>query len=329
MKMKKLVQWTLFTILLFMVCSMPTSKAGQKRVTFEPPEDKVLLIIGKDVNTIHAYFDETGVMPGGIMVYTSLQNLEGLRKPIDLGTGIMHADSLSEHYPNSVMQIGLYMVDTLKPVIDGELDRQIYEFIKWLKSSDVPVYLRIGYEFDGPHNRYDPELYKAAYVYIVDTFRKEGVDNVAFVWHSFASKANHPIEVWYPGDVFVDWVGLSYFNQPEEFMQPVIEFASLHDKPLMIAEASPLTIGTDWGMTAWKAWYRSFFRFIHEHEIQVVSYIYSPWRVPVMWKGQIWGDAQALVDEMVLKQWMDEINRPEYLHASPQLFEMLGYIASD
>ena len=51
----------------------------------------------------------------------------------------------------------------------------------------MTVFLRIGYEFDGPHNHYDPQDYKKAYIYLADKINEEGVTNAVFVWHSYAS----------------------------------------------------------------------------------------------------------------------------------------------
>ncbi len=72
----------------------------------------------------------------------------------------------------------------------------------------------------------------AAYRRIVDRFRDKGIRNVAFVWHSFASTGSEELMDWYPGDGYVDWVGISYFNQPQSYMMPVIDAAKKLKKPV-------------------------------------------------------------------------------------------------
>ena len=46
--------------------------------------------------------------------------------------------------------------------------------------------MRVGYEFDSSENNYKVNSYAAAFRHIVETFRDLKVDNVAFVWHSYA-----------------------------------------------------------------------------------------------------------------------------------------------
>jgi len=45
---------------------------------FVPPDGQVLLLIGQDTNTIDQYVASNNIVPGGVMLYTSVQNAEGL-----------------------------------------------------------------------------------------------------------------------------------------------------------------------------------------------------------------------------------------------------------
>jgi beta-mannanase len=47
-----------------------------------------------------------------------------------------------------------------------------------------------------------------AYKRFVDITREEGVNNVAFVWHSYAAQPynGYALASWYPGDDYVDWM---------------------------------------------------------------------------------------------------------------------------
>ena len=58
--------------------------------------------------------------------------------------------------------------------------------------------LRIGYEFDGEWNHYNPQYYVPAYRHIVDRLRANGVTHFASVWQSatFAggTYGNRPFE---------------------------------------------------------------------------------------------------------------------------------------
>ena len=113
------------------------------------------------------------------------------------------------------------------------------------------MYLRVGYEFDGSWNHYEPNQYKAAYKYMVDRLRNNGVTNIKFVWQACTyvyNYENRPLMDWYPGDNYVDYVGLSFFFYAEgpkdgsnnsPFLDEALGIARSKNKPVMMAEVSP------------------------------------------------------------------------------------------
>ncbi len=300
---------------------------SHSRNVFVPPEGKVLMIIGQDLNTIDQYVKDTGAVPSGVMLYTSIQELEGLTTSEDRGGGLQHAQKLATTYPDSVLQIGLYMVGVLQQVADGVYDENIVKLADWIKRAERPVYLRIGYEFDLPDNHYDPALFVAAYRHIVDKFKALGVDNVNYVWHSYSFlRVDHPFMGWYPGDDDVDWFGISFF-EAYNFgnMERIAKFAQEHGKPLMIAEASPFYSGTTQGEKSWNMWFRHLFRFIEKNNVKIVSYINCDWDDLSMFAAKKYGDARIQSSLAVYQRWIEEIKKDQYLHSSPNLFKTLGY----
>ena len=114
-----------------------------------------------------------------------------------------------EHYPKALVQIGLYMVNALDGVIAGQFDYNIEKLAEVFKREDRPIYLRIGYEFDNPDNHYDPVKYIMAYRYIVDKLHRLGVNNVAYVWHSYAViDSQNPLGIGIRGMIM--WTGLRF-----------------------------------------------------------------------------------------------------------------------
>ena len=61
--------------------------------------------------------------------------------------------------------------------------------------------MRVGYEFDSSENNYKVNSYVAAFRHIVETFRDMKVDNVAFVWHSYAQVQEECVH----GSICVYW----------------------------------------------------------------------------------------------------------------------------
>jgi len=293
---------------------------------FVPPEGKVLMIVGQDRGTIQNYFRNVGIVPGGLTFYTSIQEMSGLHKPFNNGAGVQHGQFIVDTFSNSAVQIGLYMVDALHDVVGGVYDDNIVKLGRWIKSTKRPVYLRIGFEFDNPQNDYYPRRYVLAYQRIVDMFREMGVDNVAYVWHSYASTRNAPVMDWYPGDDYVDWIAISYFNPYNtDNMNEIANIAALRKKPFMIAEATPVSISTSLGEEAWKRWFRFVFKYIEDRDVKAFSYINCHWDALPQFKKDQWGDARIEQNAFIKNKWMQTISDEKFLKGSPELFKTLGY----
>ena len=60
-----------------------------------------------------------------------------------------------------------------------------------------------------PANKYAPDEYVSAWKRFGETDAGKGSLNVALVWESNSCEVSN-ITDWYPGDEYVDWVGISY-----------------------------------------------------------------------------------------------------------------------
>ncbi len=290
---------------------------------FVPADNKILLLVGQQQDIIDQYVREVGI-PGGFMTYTSIQDVGGLTAPIDHGAGVQHAQYLVDHYPNTVLQIGLYMVDALDNVLAGKYDANILKLAAWVKQAKRPIYLRIGYEFDYPNNRYDPKKYQQAFRKIVDTFRKQQVTNVAFVWHSANNAAQpRPPQDWYPGDQYVDWVGTSFFNVSQErSSEQLAQWAKARGKPFMIAEASAMGRLTP---EQKHSWLDRLFSFVKRNGVKAIGYINSDWDALPMFKDNRWGNATLQTDPTILTKWNSEVGSSQYLKSNQSLFKDLNF----
>lgn len=90
-----------------------------------------------------------------------------------------------------------------------------------------------------------PEPFKAAFRHAVDVLRSSGSSNFETVWHSVSSTeptfGNHERIQWWPGDEYVDHVGISFFVSA--ILQPFDELADIavqRGKGLIICESTPL-----------------------------------------------------------------------------------------
>jgi hypothetical protein len=224
------------------------------------------------------------------------------------------------------------MWDVLADAGKGKYNPVIRQFSTWSKTIDRPLYLRIGYEFDGKHNEMEPDDYVKAYRLIVDTIRAEGADNIAFVWHSYAAPAYqaYPLSAWYPGDDYVDWVGISLFGHmysPElsKEADEVFEFAKIHKKPVMIAEASPVNGIYKDSTEAWDTWFVNFLSLAYRKNVKAICYINANWAAYPGFTSLNWKDARLQNNQQVAKAWFEETGKDRYLKQSPELFQQLGY----
>lgn len=109
---------------------------------------------------------------------------------------------------------------------------------------DVPVLLRFGAEVNVWSNLPDPEQYKEAFRYVSDYMRNNN-PNVAMVWSPGAvSKWGQDMNVYYPGDEYVDWVGVSLYSMKyfeanpnrEDYEQVVFKTGANADPVLAMQE---------------------------------------------------------------------------------------------
>lgn len=99
----------------------------------------------------------------------------------------------------------------LGEITSGRWDRLLRRRARDCREFGGPVYLRWAAEFNGAWNPSfgRPHEFVAAWRHLVRTFRSAGAANVRFVWCPYAS---HGWRTYYPGDRFVDWVGMDGYN---------------------------------------------------------------------------------------------------------------------
>ncbi|MFI7349266.1 hypothetical protein ACIBSR_23825 [Streptomyces sp. NPDC049936] len=303
----------------------------------------------------------------------SPEALAGMTGPADWGAGTVDFARTMREYPNATVAVGLYLSDatsgcTNQPLraIIGRDDADVTagnpnlvtryrakvdEMIDRFKSYDRDILLRIGYEFDGPWNCYNSEFYKDAFRYIKGRVDALGATRVATVWQSAAWPVNthpdHPewnyvvtdpghLDDWYPGDQYVDWVGLSSFynsrsvrtqwgcgtydTDPVGLQDRLLDFARAHGKPAMVSEAAPQGARTGAGTTScifrnspapssgqaiWDGWHAGYFDWVERNKdvIRAAAYINTNWDAQTQW--QCANGAQAGGPGCVNGNWGD------------------------
>jgi hypothetical protein len=163
---------------------------------------------------------------------------------------------------------------SVRDIAAGTQDARIEARAAALRAFGTPVFLRWGHEMNGDWFPWggptiggdDPAgAYVAAYRHIHDVFERAGATNVVWVWSPNATDApkragNHWSD-YYPGDSYVDWVGIDGYNwgtstsfgrwqRFEDVFGPVYDDYARR-KPIMIAETASTEDGGD--KAAWIA----------------------------------------------------------------------------
>ncbi len=340
-----------------------SSTEERQLAKFEPGEDHVLVFAGQDLESIGGLPDyQQGYanhfpIPAGVTLYTGLDGndgsfggensggLQGVYETVDHGNGPSNMSLImsDDNFKHSALAIGLSLVNHEDKVAQGLLDHNIKRLGEFLISlGQRPVFLRIGYEFDGyPWNFYEREDWLVAYKRIKDHLDAQGVTNTAYVWQSVGWVSDlDQLEAWYPGDEYVDWCGFSFFDRWRE--NRMIEFARAKGKPVFIAEASAtisdftakfdgrtketILSNPEQAQEAWRKWFEPFFQTIEENAdvIKAIHYIDCNWKARPMWfENPTFQkvDARIETSEMIKGRWIEKMNDPRYLNASEELFE--------
>lgn len=347
----------LFPIALSVFLLLPFAAPAQEITgRFAPPEGKVLLFVGQDNasvggnSTYHdGYVDNVGV-PGGITHYVYFSDgwtnkykrafnsgrVAGLNTETEWAAGPMCLKAYvdSPMLSNSVIHVSISMEGNCEDkVADGSFDYLIDEFVAFIKAHpEYPFLIRIGYEFDGKWNAYDPENFKKAFRRIVDALRKEKLTNFATVFASSSSVKPGQFEAYDPGADYYEWVGYSWWGGDEDGL-PALEFARKMHKPAFMAEASARThfLDKEDAESVWTNWFEKFFAHIEKNKdvLRAVSYINADWESQDMWEGGKWGQTRIETSPLIKKRWLEKMAKPMFINAADKPFEQIGFSAKD
>lgn len=214
--------------------------------TFNTSSDKKLGVI---------HFFQPFAVDGG-HTQNHYPSIERINKIIH--QGYIPMITLEDHFVNAnpnMKQPNLYSI------VEGHFDSFFKEWAREIKQVDGIILLRILHEFNGDwypwcvvNNDKNPLLLVKAFRHIHDIFKEQKVTNVKFIW--CPNSTSFPQENWnyilnaYPGDEYVDCIGLDIYNgagkdvpvwrsfRKEGIENYFIATQQLSSKPLFICETA-------------------------------------------------------------------------------------------
>ncbi|MDD4047145.1 MAG: glycosyl hydrolase [Tissierellia bacterium] len=202
-----------------------------------------------------------------------------------------------------VVEYGLYTTDIINgrekditlDILEGKYDEYLYNLAQSFNEYDYPVLFRLNNEMNGEWVLYcshkvgkDTDLFIDCWKYIYNKFEENGVDNLIWVWNpnekSFPDFSYNNYLCYYPGNEYVDIVGLTSYNTgnyykgetwrsfSEAYDHFYFDYLDRFTHPMMITEFSCASAGGDKAQ-----WFEDMFNTIGK---------YDRIKLAVLWNGQ-------------------------------------------
>lgn len=239
---------------------LPALAFAQPRAKFEPPSNKVLHGAGLpdywDNAKLRSQFNEfkkySGKRTAVVTWFASLyengrmtswrQNYAmNLKRVRDL-----QSVSLIKFSTHDFAYERTKKLASLGDISRGVYDQYFQEFADTVRDFRDPVFISLNHEMNGTWYPYSQEYsgtdetaadFIASWRHVVDIFRARGASNVAWVWSpNVPDVGKVPADKYYPGDEYVDWVGVSFYSgNPADALDPIYKKYAKR-KPIFVTE---------------------------------------------------------------------------------------------
>lgn len=149
-------------------------------------------------------------------------------------------------------------VEGMIAIARGDYDFYIEKWAKGVAKFGQNIFIRLGHEMNDPYRYpWGPQNNKAvdfvaAWKHVVNKFRELDVNNVVWVWAPQPAYLRYA--EYYPGDEYVDWIGIGALNYGtvatwskwwsfKEIYGDYYDWLNMLNKPMMITEMGSLKVG--------------------------------------------------------------------------------------
>lgn len=187
------------------------------------------------------------------------------RRQLGRGEKIIHLFyGFGDHLPSSLSYLPANTIPLISwrgvaydTILGGHSDSIIKAAARNLAALRKPVFLRWAWEMNGnwypwggPNNDNNPQGYVDCWRYLHRLFAAQGAHNVAWVWsinwNNRPPVTTNRFQSYYPGDSYVDWVGLSGYDlgheSPQTLYDPLYN-AYAARKPVFVTEIGAADFG--------------------------------------------------------------------------------------
>ena len=176
--------------------------------------------------------------------------------------------------------------DATNATVEGTWENKVFTedlknaaaYLKLLRDADIPVLWRPFHEAAGGWFWWgkDAASFKSLWIAMFNYFKTEGLDNLIWVWTTEGNDAD-----WYPGDQYVDIVGLDVYNK--ETADCVSEYTSIAEnygnKIVSLSECGTVgLISEQWASGARWSWFMPWYDGTNEDGSPVVHADEAWWK---------------------------------------------------
>jgi hypothetical protein len=226
-----------------------------------------------------------------------------------------------------LVTMGITAGVTMQEVAEGKQDAQIRAWAKSAKAFGYPFMFRPWREMNGAWYSWgrDPHFVEA-WQHFHDVVEEEGAFNVTWAWiiNTIWSDPGSDPKPYYPGDAYVDWVGMDAYNwgknpiqpdiwlSPEQAIGPTLTvLEEITDKPIALTEVASSEHG---GNKA--SWIRDFLDSYLPNHPNIKAMIWFNWNIL---QGGLRYDWPIESSEAAEQAFREGIQSSEYLSQRPPL----------
>jgi hypothetical protein len=221
---------------------------GSNHAKAEPADGDVYFGVSTDIGRLGA-FEKAAGLDGHPAIYDQYTTPDGAFAPT-----LNNAATVPGMTP--MVSWNLSLADGT--VTLGGHDSYLWAQADAVRAFDKPVFVRLDWEMNSTVGVYPqwnlpavtPAQYIAAWRHVYGVFQQAKATNAVFVWcpNLWSGPNGTPTADWYPGDAYVDWMGVDAYPQSApvntimdlpDGLTDTAKFAAAHHKPLMVGEWAP------------------------------------------------------------------------------------------
>jgi Glycosyl hydrolase family 26 len=139
---------------------------------------------------------------------------------------------------------------SISEIAAGNYDVYLRSYADSVRNFGQPIIIGFGHEMNARwypwgYGHVPARVFVAAWRHIVTVFRRQGADNVTWLWTINADfRTTGPIANWWPGSAYVTWVGIDgyYYRQTDTFAsvfgKTIAQVRQFTGKPVLLSETA-------------------------------------------------------------------------------------------